>query len=167
MPRLKSLIKGHKSTIFHWIHWGNWILTNTINYEVKVLWQVLTTNKRGWKNLADFLGEYFWTKYFCEATWVQKGHKPLFGPSRTPSGDWRYDGALCQTEMASCAVVGRFTEVLHRFPLLAWSHQPLLAMASSIWIKCSDCWHQPFKRRCGTVGKSHHREGSWWGTVAN
>lgn len=58
---------------------------------------------------------------------MQKGHKALFGPSKTPSGAWRSDGALCQMEMASGAVVGRFTEVLHHFVSLSgvtsFSHQ--------------------------------------------
>lgn len=37
--------------------------------------------------------------------------------------------------------------------LLAWSHQPLFTGASSLWMKCSDCCHQPFKQRCGMVGR--------------
>lgn len=91
-------------------------MASTINYAVKVLWQILTINKREWgKSLTDFLGEYFWMKYFCGVTGTQKGHKAPFGPSKTPSGAWRYDGALCQMETASGAVVGRFTEVLHHF----------------------------------------------------
>lgn len=35
-------------------------MASTINYAVKVLWQILTINKREWgKSLTDFLGEYF------------------------------------------------------------------------------------------------------------
>lgn len=52
-------------------------------------------------------------KYLCEVTWEQKGHKPLSGPSKTPCGAQRYAGVLCQMEMPSSAVVGRFIGVLN------------------------------------------------------
>ena len=60
--QIKNLfLKGHKSTIFHWIHWGNHILANAINYGVKILWQILTINKRREKNLTDFPGISEWS----------------------------------------------------------------------------------------------------------
>lgn len=50
---------------------------------------------------------------------------------QTPSGAQRQGGALCQTETASGAVVGRFIEVLHHFlslpgvTSLSWQWHPV------------------------------------------
>lgn len=44
---------------------------------------------------------------------MQKGHELLSRPSKTPCGARRYAGVLHDMEMASSAVVSRFTGVLH------------------------------------------------------
>lgn len=164
MPRIYSLSKEHKSTIFHWIRWGKQISANTTNYGVEILWQILTINKRnGVKNLTDLLSGYFWMKYFYKVTRVQKGLQPLSGPSKIPSGAWRYDEAPCQDGQWGCG--GQIYWGFTSFSLLAWSHQPLLAAASSICIACFDCRHWPFEWQHRTVGRVI--TDILWGTGAN
>lgn len=62
---------------------------------------------------------------------------PETGRSTVPDGDSQW----------CCG--GQISWGLTPFSLLAWSHQPLLAMASSIWVKCSDRWHRPFIKKVG------------------
>lgn len=99
--------------------WGKQILTNTfIICGVHISWQILTIKKKVGIT-TNFLGEYFWMKYFCKVAWVWKGHEAFLWPSKTPFKTWRYDGALCQMQMASGAAEDLSTEILHHLLSLA------------------------------------------------
>lgn len=95
---------------------------------------------------------YFWMKYFCKVPWVWKGHESFLWPSKTPSETWRYDGALCQMQMASGAAEDISTEILHHLLSLPRVTSP------------SKQWYPLFGQSVLSAGTSlsNERNFGWW-----
>lgn len=78
-----------------------------------------------------------------------KGHESFLWPSKTPSETWRYDGALCQMQMASGAAEDISTEILHHLLSLPRVTSP------------SKQWYPLFGQSILSAGTSLSNEEFW------